>query len=163
MVGKLSRFSNVTQKFLKQLACLGNSAEFELLRTVYEDSTEEMHDQLWDAVRAGLVVRSENSYRFLHDRVQEAAYVLIPEQQRSQTHLRIGRILVESTPPGRLEEAIFDIAVNQLNRGSSLITEVDERERAAELNLIAGKRAKASTAHASALKYLSCRTLAIER
>jgi len=153
MVGKLSRFPSSTQESLKQLACLGNSAEFELLRRVYEDSKEEMHDQLWEAVRAGLIFRSENSYRFLHDRVQEAAYFLIPEQQRAQTHLRIGRILTESTPQERLEEAIFDI-VNQLNRGSRLITDVDESERAAGLNLIAGKRAKASTAYASALKYL---------
>jgi PAS domain S-box-containing protein len=153
MVGKLSRFPNSTQESLKQLACLGNSAEFDLLRTVYEDSKEEMDDQLWDAVRIGLVVRSENSYRFLHDRVREAAYFLIPEQQRSQIHLRIGRILTENTPQERLEEAIFDI-VNQLNRGSRLITNVAERNRAAGLNLIAGKRAKASTAYASALKYL---------
>jgi PAS domain S-box-containing protein len=153
MVGKLSRFPSATQESLKQLACFGNSAEFELLRTVYEDSKEEMHDRLWEAVRAGLIFRSENSYRFLHDRVHEAAYSLIPEQQRAQTHLRIGRILTESIPQERLDEAIFDI-VNQINRGSTLITDVGERERAAALNLTAGKRAKASTAYASALKYL---------
>ena len=153
MVGKLSRFPDATQECLKQLACLGNSAEFELLRTVYHDSPEEMHDRLWEAVRAGLVFRAENSYRFLHDRVQEAAYLLIPEQQRAQTHLRIGRILTESTPQERLEEAIFDI-VNQLNRGSLLIADAAERERTTELNLIAGKRAKASTAFTSALNYL---------
>ena len=117
MVGKLSRLPECDAGALKQLACLGNSADFELLRTVYEDSNEDMHDQLWEAVRAGLIFRSENSYRFLHDRVQEAAYSLIPEQQRAQTHLRIGRILMESTPQEQLEEAIFEI-VNQLNRGS---------------------------------------------
>ena len=153
MVGKLGRFPNATQECLKQLACLGNSADFELLRTVYEDSREEMHDQLWEAVRAGLICRSADSYRFLHDRVQEAAYSLIPEQQRAHTHLRIGRILTESTPRERLEEAIFEIA-NQLNRGSRLITDVDELERTAGLNLVAGKRAKTSTAYASALNYL---------
>jgi PAS domain S-box-containing protein len=153
MVGKLNRFPEATQESLKQLACLGNSAEFELLRTVYADSKEEMHDQLWEAVCAGLVFRSENSYRFLHDRVQEAAYSLIPQELRAQTHLHIGRILAESTPRERLDETIFDI-VNQLNRGSVLITAVSERERAAGLNLTAGKRAKASTAYASALKYL---------
>jgi PAS domain S-box-containing protein len=153
MIGKLSRFPAATQESLKQLACLGNSADFELLRTVYEESKEEMHHRLWEAVRAGLIFRAENSYRFLHDRVQEAAYLLIPEQQRAQTHLRIGRILAQSIPKERLEEAIFDI-VNQLNRGSSLIADIGERERAAELNLIAGKRAKASTAYAAALTYL---------
>jgi PAS domain S-box-containing protein len=153
MVGKLNRFPEATQESLKQLACLGNSAEFELLRTVYADSKEEMHDQLWEAVCAGLVFRSENSYRFLHDRVQEAAYSLIPQELRAQTHLHIGRILAESTPRERLDETIFDI-VNQLNRGSILIAAVSERERAAGLNLTAGKRAKASTAYTSALKYL---------
>jgi len=89
-----------------------NSADFDLLRMVYEDASGEMHDQLWDAVRAGLVFRSDTSHRFLHDRVQEAAYLLIPEQQRAQTHLRVGRILHENTSRERLEEAIFDI-VNQ--------------------------------------------------
>ncbi len=153
MIGKLSRLPNATKQSLKRLACLGNSADFELLGTVYEDSDEEFHDQLWDAVRAGLIFRSENAYRFIHDRVQEAAYSLIPEQERARTHLRIGRILAENTPQERLEEAIFEI-VNQLNRGSSLITDVGERERAADLNLMAGKRAKASTAYASALNYL---------
>jgi PAS domain S-box-containing protein len=153
MVGKLGRFPKATRESLKQLACLGSSAEFELLQTVYEDSREGTHDQLWEAVRAGLVLRTETCYRFLHDRVQEAAYSLIPEQHRAQTHLRIGRILAESTPPERLEEAVFDI-VDQLNRGSSLITEIREREQAAELNLLAGMRAKASAAYASALKYL---------
>src|SRR6202035_5797078 len=93
MVGKLNRFPEATQESLKQLACLGNSAEFELLRTVYEDSKEELHDHLREAVQAGLIFRGESSYRFLHDRVQEAAYYLIPEQQRAQAHLRIGRLL----------------------------------------------------------------------
>ena len=153
MVGKLSRFSDATREALKQLACLGNGAEFDLLRAMYVDSEPGTHDRLWEAVRAGLVIRSEDSYSFLHDRVQEAAYFLIPERQRAQTHLRIGRILMESTPPERLEEAIFDI-VNQLNRGSHLIVEPGERERAAGLNLLAGKRAKASSAYVSALKYL---------
>jgi PAS domain S-box-containing protein len=162
IVGKLSRFPNATQESLRQLACLGNSADFELLRTVYENSKEEMHDQFWEAVHSGLIFRSETSYRFLHDRVQEAAYSLIPEQQRAQNHLRIGRILIESTSQERLEEAIFDI-VNQLNRGLRLITDVGEREQAANLNLIAGKRAKLSTAYTSALKYLqSARALLSE-
>ena len=152
MVGKLNRFPVTTLDSLKQLACLGNSAEFKVLRMVYRDSNEEIHEQLWEAVREGLVIRSGDSYRFLHDRVQEAAYSLIPIEQRAQAHLQIGRCLAEGTPPERLEEAIFDI-VNQLNRSAHLITSTQERERAAALNLMAGKRAKASTAYASALRY----------
>ena len=79
---------------------------------------------------------------------------MIPEELRAEAHLRIGRLLAAHTPPEKREEAIFEI-VNQLNRGSHLITSVEERERVAELNLIAGRRAKTSTAYASALKYLT--------
>src|SRR5262245_8377638 len=153
MVGKLNRLPADTQNALQQLACLGNSAEFTVLRMVYQDSTEDMHGQLWEAVRTGLIFHSEDSYRFLHDRVQEAAYSLIPEESRAEAHLRIGRLLATHTPPEKLEEAIFEI-VNQLNRGAGLIAARDQREQLAELDLIAGKRAKGSTAYASALSYL---------
>src|SRR6202034_741202 len=153
MVGKLNRLPTATQKALQQLACLGNSADFAMLRMVYQESSEAMHGQLWEAVRTGLVFRAEDSYRFLHDRVQEAAYSLIPTELRAEAHLRIGTRLATNTPEAKLKEAIFEI-VNQLNRGAHLIESVEERERVAELNLIAGRRAKISTAYTSALKYL---------
>ena len=85
--------------------------------------------------------------------MQEAAYSLIPKELRAEAHLRIGMLLAAHTPPAKREEAIFEI-VNQLNRGSHLIVSVEERERVADLNLIAGRRAKISTAYDSALRYL---------
>ncbi len=151
MVGKLSRLPTDTQEALKQFACMGNSAEFDML--AYEKSIEELHHDLWEAVRSGLIFRSEDSYRFLHDRVQEAAYSMIPEALRPATHLRIGMLLAAHTPAAKREEAILEI-VNQLNRGSHLLTSAEERDRVADLNLTAGRRAKISTAYASALKYL---------
>src|SRR5580700_1809952 len=153
VVGKLNRLPVETVDALKQLACLGNSAEFALLALVYEVSGEELHSDIQEALRTGLVLHSEGAYRFLHDRVQEAAYSLIPEHLRPEAHLRIGRLLAEHTPREKREEAIFEI-VNQLNRGAALITSQDEREQLAELNLIAGKRAKTSSAYAAALNYL---------
>src|SRR3954447_11550245 len=153
MVGKLNRLPLQTQKALEQLACLGNSADFAMLRMVYQDSSEAMHGQLWEAVRTGLIFRSEDCYRFLHDRVQEAAYSQVPQELRAEAHLRIGMLMVSCTSPDKLEEGIFEI-VNQLNRGAHLITSIGERERIAELNLIAGRRAKISTAYAAAIKYL---------
>jgi PAS domain S-box-containing protein len=153
MVEKLKRLPPETQKVLQQFACMGNSAEFEMLQMGYQGSAEDMHDHLWEAVRSGLVFRADNSYGFLHDRVQEAAYSLIPKEQRAEAHLCIGRLLAERTPAEKREEAIFEI-VNQLNRGSHIITSVEDRERVAELNLIAGRRAKLSTAYDSALNYL---------
>jgi PAS domain S-box-containing protein len=153
MVGKLQRLSNTTQDALKQLACLGNVVEFATLTLVYGKSEENIHTALWEAARAGLVLRQDGSYAFLHDRVQEAAYALIPESERAAEHLRIGRLLTSRTQPDDIEEKIFEI-VNQLDRATALISSQDERERVAELNLIAGKRAKTSTAYASALNYL---------
>ena len=153
MVGKLNRLPLETRKALQQLACMGNSADFDLLATVHNDLNQDIHVDLQEAVRAGLVLHMEHAYRFLHDRVQEAAYSLIPEGARDAAHLRIGRLLVSRTAPAEIEENIFEI-VNHLDRGSRLITSVDERTRVAELNLLAGRRAKTSTAYASALSYL---------
>ena len=153
MVGKLNRLPVETQKALQLLACMGNGAGFDLLEMVSEHSNEEMHRALWEALRAGLILRTEQSYAFLHDRVQEAAYLLIPKSARAETHLRIGNLLVARILPEKREEAVFEI-VNQLNRGSDLITSVEERKRLAALNLMAGKRARSSTAYASALSYL---------
>ena len=152
MVGKLNRLPIETQKALQEFACLGNSAEIATLCIVHGTSEEEVHSDLWEALRQEFIVRLEGSYKFVHDRVQEAAYSLIPEQVRAEAHLRIGRLLIARTPPERREEAVFEI-VNQINRGAALITSQAERDQIAELNLIAGKRAKASTAYASALKY----------
>jgi PAS domain S-box-containing protein len=153
MVGKLNRLPIETQQALQLLACIGNSAEFDLLEMVSEHSNEEMHRKLWEALRAGLVLRTEQAYAFLHDRVQEAAYSLIPENVRAETHLRIGNLLAARISPEKQEEAAFEI-VNQLNRGADLITSAEQRKRLAAMNLMAGKRAKRSTAYFSALSYL---------
>ncbi|MEG4849330.1 AAA family ATPase [Microcoleus sp. B5-D4] len=90
-------------------------------------------------------------YNFLHDRVQQAAYSLIPEDQKRSTHLKIGQLLLKNTPEADREERIFDI-VNHLNVGVELITQEAEREQLARLNLVAGKKAKAATAYAAAVE-----------
>ena len=154
MVGRLTRLPVQTQAALQQFACLGNAAEITMLSIVLGKSSEDVGLDLWDAVRQELVERLEDSYKLVHDRVQEAAYSLIPERLRPEAHLRVGRLLAAHTPAEKREEAIFDI-VNQLNRGTALIASQDEREQLAEFNLLAGRRAKASAAYASALSYLA--------
>jgi PAS domain S-box-containing protein len=153
MVGKLTRLTVDTQKAVQLLACLGNSAAVATLSLVYGTTETEIHSLLDEAVRADFLERRKDSYHFIHDRIQEAAYLLVPESSRREAHLHIGRLLAANTPPEQREEAIYEI-VNQLNRGAPLIASDPEREQLAELNLIAGKRAKASTAYSSALNYL---------
>ncbi|SOE46269.1 PAS domain S-box-containing protein [Burkholderia sp. OK233] len=154
MIAKLVRLPHATQQALQHLACLGNIATTAMLAVAHDITEQELHASLGEARRHELVDFRENSYRFVHDRVHEAAYVLIPSTQRAAVHLRIGKMLVADTPRDKLEEAIFEI-VNQLNRASSLLTAIPEREQLAEFNLLAGKRAQASSAYESALYYLT--------
>jgi PAS domain S-box-containing protein len=154
MAGKLKRLSATTQEALKQLACLGNVAEIATLTLVHGETEEAMHAALWEAVRAGLVVHQDNAYRFLHDRIQQAAYSLIPEAQRAEVDLRIGRVLLASLTANELAEHLFDVA-NHFNRGAALLVDRDEKAQVATIELRAGRKAKASTAYASACVYLA--------
>src|ERR1700676_3970921 len=154
MAAKLKRLSSTTQEALKHLACLGNIVPIATLTLVHGETEEAMHAALWEAVRAGLVIHQDNAYRFLHDRIQQAAYSLIPEGQRAEVHLRIGRVLLASMTADKLAEHLFDVA-NHFNRGATLLVDRDEKAQVATLELRAGRKAKASTAYASACVYLA--------
>src|SRR5262249_3171964 len=108
-------------------------------------------DALWEAVRSGLVFRGDATYRFLHDRVQEAAYATIPEDERAGEHLRIGRLPVAHLP----EDWHLSESADQLTRGSALIDDGVERLALARLNVRAGRRAKGAIAYASAQRHLA--------
>ena len=154
MVAKLRRLPAEAQEAVSLAACVGNAADASTLALLRERSQEETHHDLWVLVREGLLHRSGDTYRFSHDRVQQAAHALIPEAQRCATHLRIGRLLRAHTPAAQLTERVFDI-VNQLNRGASLVEDPQERYEVAELDLVAGRRARASTAYGAAAQYLA--------
>jgi predicted ATPase/signal transduction histidine kinase len=91
-------------------------------------------------------------YKFMHDRVQQAAYSLIPELDKKYTHLKIGQLILSHTKSSELNENIFAI-VNQLNMGIDLITNQDEKNQLSQLNLIAGGKAKSATAYEAAVRY----------
>jgi PAS domain S-box-containing protein len=154
MVGKLKRLSSSTQEVLKQLACLGNVVPTASLALVQGTTEKAVHAALWEAVNAGLVVHQGSSYKFLHDRIQQAAYSLIPDEQRAEVHLRIGRLLLASMTPDDLAQHLFDVA-NQLNRGAALLVDRDEKAQVATINLRVGRKAKMSAAYASASAYLA--------
>ena len=154
MARKLERLPPAVRRALGSFACVGNSAPTHTLSLIYEISETGVHEALQDAVGAGLVLVSSNGYAFLHDRVQEAAYATILEQDRAAEHLRIGTILATHTLPDDLADNIFEI-VNHLDRGAILIEGQPARDRVAELNRIAGQRAKSSNAHAAARRYFA--------
>ena len=154
MVDKLSRLPDRTQDVLKLLACLGNTAETVTLALVRDEPEAAIDFHLWEAVRIGLVFRLDQKYAFLHDRIQEAAYSLIPANQRAAVRLKIGRSLLAAMSDEKLAEQIFDV-VNQFSHGAALITDPYEIKRVAGLNLRAGRKAKASTGYASASHYFS--------
>jgi PAS domain S-box-containing protein len=154
MLGKLRRLPPPTQTALQQLACLGNVADTALLSLASGKSAEELQGPLWEAVRNGLILRVEKSYSFLHDRIQEAAYALIPAGARAELHLEIGRKLLAGSTAADLVEHLFDVA-NQLNRGTSLLVDAGEKVRIAAIDLEAGRKAKTSAAYASAREYFA--------
>jgi predicted ATPase len=121
---------------------------------VHGEPGKRIHAALWEAVHAGLVFHLEGAYTFVHDRIQQAAYSLIPEQQRAEVHLRMGRALQANMTVDELAEHLFDVA-NQFNRGATRLIDRDEKAQVAAIDLRAGRKAKASAAFASACLYLA--------
>ncbi|MEH2191503.1 MAG: AAA family ATPase [Nostoc sp.] len=174
MTIQLEKLSIETQEVLKLAACVGNQFDLATLAIVYEQSEATTANELWKALQEGFIIptndvykfyqqhssiASENdygqitiSYKFLHDRIQQAAYSLIPDNQKQVTHLHIGRLLQQTMTANERDEKIFAI-VNHLNQGVALISDEQEQEELVELNLAAGRKAKNATAYAAALEY----------
>jgi PAS domain S-box-containing protein len=152
MVRKLRRLAPDTQAVLQVAAYLGNKFDLTSLAQACGKSEADVEAHLAAAVREDLITYTEGAGKFLHDRIQQAAYALIKETQRASMHLQIGRALSTQRQPEWVDTHLFEI-VNQLNRGAALITSPAERERVAMLNLRAGQRAKQSTAYTAALNY----------
>ena len=150
MVAKLKRLPAATQEALKQFACLGSAADAGTLEGVL--GGQDSDADLFAAARAEFIERTDATYRFVHDRIREASYALIPEEQRAAIHLRIGRLLAAELPRDANSEPLFE-ATNQLNAGSALITEPGEREQLCRLNIRAGRQARRAGAYASAQGY----------
>ncbi|UQA56206.1 AAA family ATPase [Polyangium aurulentum] len=154
VLGKLRRLPEGTLETLKLAACIGAEFSVQLIGTLSGKSPEEIRASLEPALAGGLLLQRPAGYKFLHDRVQQAVYSLTPKEQRAGLHLRLGWLLLESTPDKAIDDALFDI-VNQLNLGVAGLTAPDERRTAAELNLRAGRKAKAASAARSAGTYLA--------
>jgi predicted ATPase/transcriptional regulator with GAF, ATPase, and Fis domain len=159
MTQKIQRLSSKSQHVLTLASCIGNSFELQTLAVVSEQSPESAANDLKEPIQEGLIrwdadssTSNPRSYGFLHDRVQQAAYAMIPEKEKQPVHLAVGRLLRDQADAEQSDERLFDI-VRHLNLGGALIVEETERLALARLNLSAGRKAKSSTAYASALDY----------
>ncbi|MBD2616189.1 AAA family ATPase [Nostoc punctiforme FACHB-252] len=170
MMDKIVNLAPETQKILQLAACIGNNFDLSTLAVIYERSLKQVLDDLFPALQEGLIVFLNNRYhlkffrnaqkaseincKFQHDRVQQAAYSLISQDQKQATHLKIGRLMLNNTSAADQEDKIFEI-VNQLNIGADLINNQQERNKLANLNLLAGRKAKVAAAYEAALAYFS--------
>lgn len=180
MAQQLQKLPQQTQNVLKLAACIGNQFDLETLAIVHEKSQVETSVDLWKALQEGLILptnevykfyqygndsiltvdsspltlngQPSTNYRFLHDRIQQAAYFLIPEEHKQVTHLKIGQLLLSSTSEADQEEKIFAIT-NQLNLGRALFDSDPPKYQLAQLNLQAGQKSKLSTAYQAAKSY----------
>ncbi|MCP4341629.1 MAG: AAA family ATPase [Desulfobulbaceae bacterium] len=155
MAAKLQKLPAETREALRIGACIGNNFALHSLAVITQSHEEKVRADLKSAVDETLLLPfQDNRYSFFHDRVQQAAYSLIPENERAAVHLKIGRLLLEQTASAASDDNLFDI-VNHFNLSTALISNQEERYLVAELDLAAARKAKASTAYASALGHLS--------
>ncbi|WP_245495449.1 AAA family ATPase [Rhizobium ruizarguesonis] len=152
VASRLVRLPRLTLEAIKLLASVGNAASLATLSMISGKSTADVAAVLWEAVQERFLVRVDDTFAFAHDRVQEAVYLLIPEVERPETHLGIGRALLAKMPTARLRERIFEV-IDQFGRSLNLLEPGYERENVAALYLQAGVRAKTSAAYPSALRY----------
>jgi predicted ATPase/signal transduction histidine kinase/tRNA A-37 threonylcarbamoyl transferase component Bud32 len=170
MVQKLRKLPSSTQQVLRLVACLGNEFDLNTLSLINEKEASETFSHLLPAIKSGLILPTSElesksldyvmfpllilNYKFLHDRVQQAAYALIDDSQKKAVHLKIGRQILENTPAEYRADRIFEL-VDHLNVARSLIMDDRELIELATLNLDAAHRAKDATAYVAALQYLT--------
>ena len=165
MVASLRKLPVTTQQVLQLAACIGNVFDLRTLSIICERATSETADDLQAALMRDVVVPLDESYKiaaaevanpsykFQHDRVQQAAYALINDDRKRQVHLSIGRLMQEHCSEQERAERLSDI-VEHLNLGRNLIDDPRERRQLAQLNLQAGIKAHGSSAYSSALGFL---------
>ena len=153
MTERLGRFPPVVRTLLARFAALGASVRLSTLALASSLPAGDVEWALEGAVAEGLLLRTEDGYRFLHDRVQEGSYALVPEAERGALHLDIARALHRGFGADLSGEQLFEV-VGQYERCHSLLKDHGEREEVAALHLTAGHRARAASAHGSALAYV---------
>ena len=173
MVLQLQKLPIKAQYVIALAAHIGSEFDLNTLAIVSEQSPADTAIALWAGLQENLLIPKSETYkfftqsdlqpvstteinpvyRFLHDRIQQAAYSLIDENQKQETHFKIGQLLYQNSSLIVRSERLFDI-VGHLNIAQSLITKPKDRSALAQLNLRAGKKARSATAYVAASIYL---------
>jgi predicted ATPase len=148
----LKNLPQSAQDCLRAASILGDEIDDTAVDHVMQLSS---HEYLEVAGKEGLLVYVPQSggYHFAHDWVRHCAYDLIPENEREQFHLRIGRKLLKQGSPEAMEKNICVVA-SILNFSGKLITDEAELYQLADLNLRAAKKAVSLNSVADASRFL---------
>lgn len=154
MRSRLQLLPNDKQEILKLAACIGNWLRKDVFVRISELSPQDVEDKFAEIANEGYISIGGNEVRFAHDKVREAMYTFISDADKAHNHYKIGKTYLALCDEGKEDIAslLFTI-VAQLNKASSLMKD-EEKKRLLELNLLAGKKAKASTAYEAALNFL---------
>jgi predicted ATPase/serine phosphatase RsbU (regulator of sigma subunit) len=154
LVKKIEKLPEKTIDLLKIAAAFNNQFDKEALLAFYpKSSLEKIEGALELALKEQLILSNAKGYKFQHDRIQQASYSLIADEDIAQVHLNIGKTLLDNTPEELIEQELFTI-VNQLNKAQALVTAPEAIDKLRQLNLRAGQKAHNATAYDSALTYL---------
>lgn len=171
MSQKMDKFPPETKELLSLAACFGNDFDLASLAAISGRSPHETLQHLRHAVDTGFVQPLDTNFRlfesgdnarnaikssfsFTHNRIRNAASSSISRKEYKKIHLAIGKLQLQKTQDDELEIQIFDI-VSHLNKGFQYIDNADDRLKLAELNLVAGRKAKRLAAYQTAIWYLS--------
>jgi diguanylate cyclase (GGDEF)-like protein len=180
MVEKIRDLSPKAYQLACSGACIGNQFDLNTLAAINFQTPENTVNNLWELLKAGLLAPIDDrydwaghlnqtvfdvndhikmagqipSYRFSHDRIQQAAYSLLPDSDKHRIHLSVGQSLLESHSDSSIDDILFNVA-NHLNLAASFSNASSNSTQLAELNLRSGKKAKASAAFASSFQYLN--------
>ncbi len=175
MVAKIRNLTTpIAQAILKLAACIGGEFTLADLAALqdHEGETTELQAGLQEAIQSGLLIpitirqmgwgnqrpklesATAQQFKFIHDRVRQATYALMPPEERSSQHLKVGQRGLHLMLSQRQDDRLF-MVVQQLNLGKSLLTDPVQQLELAQLNFNAGRKAKGAAAYEPALKHFS--------
>lgn len=158
------KINNLTEKsrdLIKLAACIGSIFNLSTLTALNRKSSQQTVNDLEELLKEGLILQRTSSdstvnlkelFQFAHDQIKNAAYALIPENDKKYVHLQIGQLLQQTLEPTAGSQQLFTIT-QHYNLGIELLQSNQEKHELAKLNLKSAVKAKESAAYHSYLTY----------